>query len=614
MKLRDRLARFLLIGACALLAASPARGQDERDPRVSASGEAAAPLPDGGVSLLGSDPLGGMKLAGRAAGQAEVEQVAVEGQPFATALRVRTRARNVGDDAVVLVADTAAPFKSGDTLFLRLYVRTLETEAASGQGSIFPVLQQNSAPYEPAFFSARLSAGVGQGWQRLDLPIPARLGYGAGGARLAVLLGGVPPQVVEIGGVELLSYGRRVQPWQLPFRRATYAGREPDAPWRQAAADRIEQIRKGNLTVVVTDRDGAPIEGTEVAVRMRRHAYQFGTAINDGSLMPAEGSPDVATYREVVKQLFNHAVLEGGHKWPAWEQPAARERTIAAVQWLRDNGLSVRGHTLVWPSWRRSPSDLQGLKDDPAALARRVRDHIAEEARFFGGQLTDWDVVNETFANHDLMDVLGEGAMVEWFKTAHEADPAAVLYLNENSVISGRKIDHFERHVRLLLDGGAPLGGIGEQGHGGALPVQRVLDNLDRLARFGLPIKITEFDIVTPDEELQADWTRDFMTAAFSHPATVGFVMWGFWDGAHWLHDAPLFYRDWTLKPSGQAWIDLVFDQWWTDVIGATDAGGAYTTRGFFGEYEIEVRRAGRVKTVQTALPSAGQTVRITLD
>ena len=187
------------------------------------------------------------------------------------------------------------------------------------------------------------------------------------------------------------------------------------------------------------------------------------------------------------------------------------------------------------------------------------------------------------------------------------------LYLNENGVLTGEKTDLFLRHAKLLLDGGAPLGGLGEQGHGNVLPIATLAANLDRLAALNLPIQITEFDIVTPDEQLQADWTRDYMTLAFSHPAAVGFIMWGFWDGAHWLGDAPLFYRDWTLKPSGKAWMDLVLNQWWTRAAGRTAADGTYQTRAFLGDYEITVQHNGEQKHIKASLCKDGKTVKVTL-
>lgn len=82
---------------------------------------------------------------------------------------------------------------------------------------------------------------------------------------------------------------------------------------------------------------------------------------------------------------------------------------------------------------------------------------------------------------------------------------------------------------------------------------------------------------------------RDILTITFAHPSQKGFLMWGFWDGAHWLGNAPLFREDWSLKPSGAAFIDQVFHQWWTDTTGLTNAAGNYSTRGFKGTYRITI-------------------------
>lgn len=87
--------------------------------------------------------------------------------------------------------------------------------------------------------------------------------------------------------------------------------------------------------------------------------------------------------------------------------------------------------------------------------------------------------------------------------------------------------------------------------------------------------------------------------------------MWGFWDGSHWLGDAPVFYRDWSLKPSGQAFKDLVFKTWWTNADGQTSAQGEFKTRGFLGDYDIAVTRNGASKIVSTSLPRAGGVVTV---
>jgi GH35 family endo-1,4-beta-xylanase len=212
--------------------------------------------------------------------------------------------------------------------------------------------------------------------------------------------------------------------------------------------------------------------------------------------------------------------------------------------------------------------------------------------------------------------------MIRWFRIARETDPGPRLYLNDYPPLDGAAVgnphlDHFEKTLRFLKDGGAPLGGIGFQCHFGesVIPPDRLLSGLDRFAKLGLPIAVTEFDINTTDEQLQADYTRDFMTALFSHRAVNSILMWGFWEGRHWLPDAALYRRDWSVKPNGKAWRDLVFKEWWTNADGKTGRDGAYRTRGFLGDYRITVRANGKQVTGPTKLlPGGVARLTVTLD
>src|SRR5207244_13525667 len=103
------------------------------------------------------------------------------------------------------------------------------------------------------------------------------------------------------------------------------------------------------------------------------------------------------------------------------------------------------------------------------------------------------------------------------------------------------------------------------------------------------------------------------MTAVFSHPSTNGIIMWGFWDPKHWLSNAPLYRKDWTLKPSGEAWMDLVFHQWWTNANVTTDTAGRCEVRAFLGDYEISAKHGTTEVTAKTKLKAEGGKVRIVL-
>lgn len=379
--------------------------------------------------------------------------------------------------------------------------------------------------------------------------------------------------------------------------------------WREAAEARIERIRKAELAVEVTSGGGKPAPGVPVRVRMTKHAFGWGTAVA-GRFLLAEGG-DSEKYRQAILDNFNMAVLENDLKWPQWEQD--RETPLAALKWLHSNGITrVRGHTLVWPGWRWLPKDLKDLAGDPAALRRRVLDHIRDEAAATRGLLEDWDVVNEPYTNHDLIDILGRDEMAAWFRAAKEFDPKPVLYLNDFNILEAGGRDaahqrHFYETLRFLLDRGAPLGGIGIQGHFREVtPPEKMLEILDLFSEFNLPIRITEFDFETDDEKLQAEFTRDFLTVCFSHPRVDAFLMWGFWEGRHWRPKGAMLRRDWSPKPNHGVWRDLVHGRWRTRAEGATDETGVYRVRAFRGEYEITA--GGR--TVRAVCPGV---VRIAL-
>ena len=418
----------------------------------------------------------------------------------------------------------------------------------------------------------------------------------------------------------------------------SYVGRAPDAPWRKAAAERIEKYRKGDLTVVVYDKDGAPMEGAKVAVRMKRHAFWFGSRV-DVTLINSD-TDDARRYREHFLELFNYATVNTVYYFQ-WSTPRAAQRTLAetlkALPWLQENGYPMRGHTLVW--WFK---DENIEKSNEEIYARVVR-HIDETAGnpALASAFDEWDVQNEPFSNSDIFKKLGREKLPDFFKRVHKYDPTATLYLNECHLISQLhqkdwklRQDFTYDLVKELLDKGVPIGGLGFQGHHvqKLSPIPDIIRIMDRFATLGVDMEVTEFDIklrpapnapdwksrwrapapTTPElEALEGEFTRDFLTAVFSQPAMKAFIMWGFWDGRHWMFNGPIYRRDWSLKPSGQAYKDLVLNEWWTKVDGVTSRKGDFKTRGFLGDYEITAEHAGVRRIANATLSKAGAKVEI---
>ena len=107
--------------------------------------------------------------------------------------------------------------------------------------------------------------------------------------------------------------------------------------------------------------------------------------------------------------------------------------------------------------------------------------------------------------------------------------------------------------------------------------------------RFGLEAKVTEFDLPrTVDPDVLPGYVNDFLTASFSHPSMTGILTWNWWDVDTWRNPgANLYDAGWNEKPAHGAYVNLVFNEWWTNEDLVTDAAGAVSTRGFKGEYEV---------------------------
>ncbi|BAM03107.1 endo-1,4-beta-xylanase [Phycisphaera mikurensis] len=501
--------------------------------------------------------------------------------------------------------------RRGDVLLLRFHARTLSSEQEDGLGTITAFVQQNERPFNPSLME---TVSIGPEWTRIALPFRSLQDYPPDGDQLTLGVGGAV-QELEVAGVGLLRFPAGTRVRDLPVTRITYPGREPDAPWRAAAERRIRELRTSPMTVAVVDADGRPVAGAEVRVDHLRHGFAFGTAVRVETLLGNDA--DAAAYREKLFAHFNTATPENGLKWGRWEDPRHRTATMRALRVLRDAGLAVRGHALVWPSWAKSRVDLTAERaaaeaGDTQPLREKIEAHLVDVLRETSGLVDAWDVVNEPWNHHDFMDLLGDEAMVRWFEIARRQAPRKKLFLNDFGILTvgdqetdGHQ-DHYFKTISYLLDRGAPLDAIGVQGHfgsAGLTPPDRIERILDRFAGFGLPITITEFDLMTQDEELQADYTRDLLTVAFSHPAVDGFILWGFWDGAHWRGNAAMYRRDWTLKPAGRAILDLM-DAWSTHATVTTDASGVATLTAFHGDYELGVEApAGRGSVAFTLRP-----------
>ncbi len=503
--------------------------------------------------------------------------------------------------------------QEGDVVLGRFMARATLARQESGEGSFGFSFGRAVEPHER---SVRFTATPGPEWALFEVPFVVGQTYAAGEAIVTFTFGALV-QNLEISGLQVLNFSSRASLEQLPKLQFTYRGREADAEWRTAALERIEKIRTAPLTIRVVNSAGEPLEGARVDAQMIESAFIFGTAIDDRRLIG--DTPDSERYRTAILELFNTVVIENGLKWPAWSSGPGRQASArAALDWISQNGLRHKGHNLVWPAWKFSPSSLQERDDLSTALPELISARIAEMVEVTRGRSYGWDVVNEPLHARDFFEHIPELSMADWFKQARELDPDAELYINDysmlNSALSPGTIMRLRDVTNRLRRAGAPIDGIGIQGHVGQQPRDpvAVLSDLDLMAEEGLPIQITEFDVNTPDEALQADYTRDFLIACYSHPAVTGFIKWGFWEAQHWKPDAAMFRRDWSEKPNAAVWREWVTDKWHTRLDEKTSADGAVSLRGHLGRYRITVTHDGLTNRQDVILPPTGANVTVT--
>jgi endo-1,4-beta-xylanase len=541
---------------------------------------------------------GGNWTYSRAGGLQSVE---VDATPdgTTTALRVTTTEATPSTPWNSQMSRVLAPaFQQGRWMRFRLWGRS------ATRNRIGLIHELNAEPYSKSLQSlVRLTPE----WKEFGIAYQVA-NYAAGASALRIQTG-YDAGVVELANIRLEDFGVVAEPPQS-INLDIFGGQIVNSEWREEARARIRHHRMGNLKVTVTDADGNAVPGAEVNIEQVQSAFRFGTAVADGPLFANTSDGD--RYRTELKRLFNYVVTENALKWQ-FNDGAGFPTADRMLAWFAENDLAARGHVLVWPSYQHLPTRVRSLRGEQLKLA--VESHVRDYVEKTRGRVVEWDVVNEAYTNTEVLRDGGREILWQAFQWAHEVNPDIGLVYNDYNIsnVRGGANDAHRNGilaiVKELLDNGAPVTALGDQGHMSVplTPIPRVLETWDELSQFGLPLEITEFDVVfggPRDEAAQAQYFDDYLTAAFSHPNMRAFLLWGFWDGAHWLANqgAGMFRRDWSSRPMLDVYERLRFTDWWTREQGTADDGGTYQTRAFLGTHKLRVKSGDLETTMDVEL------------
>lgn len=272
-------------------------------------------------------------------------------------------------------------------------------------------------------------------------------------------------------------------------------------------------------------------------------------------------------FQQILAAEFNSITAENDMKWAEIHpEPDVYDFSgaDAVVAFAKANNQEVRGHTLLWhsqnPQWVIDAAPTWTCQEARDVL----EDHVRTVVGRYAGEIYEWDVANEIFQDdwdaggvqlrtgiNPFLAACSEdpvGLLGDLFRWAHEADPEALLFLNDyNAEGINNKTDAYYALVQELLADGVPIHGMGSQGH---LSLMYGFDtsiqaNFERFAALGLKVAITEADVRMPLGEdgepteeqiaLQAERYDAMLEACLNVPACTSYTVWGFDDGRSWV-------------------------------------------------------------------------------
>jgi endo-1,4-beta-xylanase len=321
-----------------------------------------------------------------------------------------------------------------------------------------------------------------------------------------------------------------------------------------------------------------------------KDSFTIGAAVEPNQLLDAKDS-------QMLKRHFNSIVAENVMK-PSSLQPVEGqfnwEPADKLVKFAKENGMDMRGHTLVWhsqvPDWffkdangksmvvwqngKQVVADPSNLEANKKLLLSRLETHVKTVVSRYKDDIKSWDVVNEVideWGGHPeglrqspWFLITGTDYIKVAFETARQyAAPDAKLYINDYNTEVTPKRTHFYNLVKSLKEQGVPIDGVGHQSHIqiGWPSEKEIEDTINMFADLGLDNQITELDVSMYGWPVRAYPTYDSIPAQkfidqadrydrlFKLYEKLGdkisnVTFWGIADNHTWLNDRADVYYD----------------------------------------------------------------------
>jgi len=280
------------------------------------------------------------------------------------------------------------------------------------------------------------------------------------------------------------------------------------------------------------------------------------------------------TVRDVEKYMYSPAV-----KFDAVKKE---------LDYARDNGLTVRGHTLLWhnqtPEWLFYKNyNIGGELADRETMLSRMENYIKNVMEWteenYPGLVRTWDVVNEAADDGGGMrkslwyQTVGEDYIEQAFKFARKYAPEDTkLFYNDYNSYQTRKQNDIITFLRPVVEAGN-IDGMGMQSHINVdISISQYMAALQKYYdELGLEINVTELDVCRGKgddwQQEQGEYYKEFMSEILKLrkngiPIT-SVTLWGISDTDSWISSTyPLIFNDdLSRKPAFDGMIEAVQNQ-----------------------------------------------------
>ncbi|CAJ1973506.1 unnamed protein product [Sphenostylis stenocarpa] len=347
-----------------------------------------------------------------------------------------------------------------------------------------------------------------------------------------------------------------------------------------------DKIRKRDITLKFSGLDSIGNLGTLVRVRQIQNDFPIGTCISRNNI-------DNEDFADFFVKHFNWAVFGNELKW-YWTEPQQGNLNYKDADEMLDlcqkNKIDTRGHCIFWDVDGNVQQWIKSL--NKTDLMTAVQNRLNGLLTRYKGKFRHYDVNNEMLHGSFYQDRLGKDIRANMFKTAHQLDPSATLFVNDYHIEDGcdtrSSPEKYIQHILDLQQQGAPVGGIGIQGHIDSPVGPIVCSALDKLGTLGLPIWFTELDVSSTNEYVRADDLEVMLREALAHPAIDGVMLWGFWELFMSRENSHLVNAEGDLNEAGKRFLSLK-QEWLSHSHGYVDEQGQFSFRGFSGTYNVEI-------------------------